>query len=413
MNKNLSPLCYVVSAVACLAIALYSFAHFGYHDRLFIVPIFALALLWAGANLWRQFRGNSEYRIERLSNPGKLLRRALIRYVVWGVIFLTGVEFLSTHSYYATNEKTLYFLRSFMQWYFILGLPYFMLTLTFKASHTADFFDPAIRLFLMGKYLFRGLLVPQARPRARRVFTRRYHRKVLLNLVMRVYFIPVMVIQVYNGFQLSVHGLSQGLPGGDLLTLLFWLTGVLWLVDSLAAATSYSIESRWTENHSRSIDLTTAGWTVCFACYPPLNEVTSTLFLFSPNVVGNSVQDLVFAHSTFFMALKVLEFTLLVALVYTDLSLGPSVANITFKRLQSRGPYALVRHPATTCKLTLWWMQSIFFIQFWSWDVIIGQVMWNVIYILRALTEERHLRQYAEYRQYMQKVPYRFIPGLI
>ena len=230
---------------------------------------------------------------------------------------------------------------------------------------------------------------------------------------MRVYFIPVMVIQVYNGFQLSIHGLSQGMHTGNLLTLLFWLTGVLWLMDSLAAATSYSIESRWTENHTRSIDLTAGGWIVCFACYPPLNEVTSTLFLFAPNIVSNNLQDLVFPHSSFFIALKVLEFTLLAALVYTDLTLGPSVANITFKRLQSRGPYALVRHPATTCKLTLWWIQSLFYIQFWSWEIVIGQIMWNVIYILRALTEERHLRQYAEYRQYMQQVPYRFIPGII
>ena len=46
-------------------------------------------------------------------------------------------------------------------------------------------------------------------------------------------------------------------------------------------------------------------------------------------------------------------------------------------------------------------------------QLILGHLAWNVIYVLRALTEERHLRHYAEYREYMQRVKYRFIPGLI
>ena len=37
----------------------------------------------------------------------------------------------------------------------------------------------------------------------------------------------------------------------------------------------------------------------------------------------------------------------------------------------------------------------------------------TAIYYMRAITEERHLARDPEYRLYMKKVPYRFIPGVL
>ncbi len=39
--------------------------------------------------------------------------------------------------------------------------------------------------------------------------------------------------------------------------------------------------------------------------------------------------------------------------------------------------------------------------------------MWNLLYILRAITEERHLGKFEEYREYIKKVKYRFIPWVV
>jgi protein-S-isoprenylcysteine O-methyltransferase Ste14 len=110
--------------------------------------------------------------------------------------------------------------------------------------------------------------------------------------------------------------------------------------------------------------------------------------------------------------LKIVEILILIVLVYSDLSLGPSGANITYKKLQTTGPYGSVRHPGTTCKLSYWWWQVIFYRDFWTPHRVLGQLAWNVIYVLRALTEERHLKQFSEYRAYMKKVKYRFIPKI-
>ena len=43
---------------------------------------------------------------------------------------------------------------------------------------------------------------------------------------------------------------------------------------------------------------------------------------------------------------------------------------------------------------------------------ILSLMAWSSIYYMRAITEERHLALDPEYRVYMQKVKYRFLPGI-
>ncbi len=98
--------------------------------------------------------------------------------------------------------------------------------------------------------------------------------------------------------------------------------------------------------------------------------------------------------------------------IYSDISLGPSVANITLKKLQTRGMYGIIRHPGAATKLLYWLLQSVFYRQFWTAKFLFGYLGWGLLYVLRALTEERHLSKFAEYRAYRKKVKYRFIPGI-
>jgi protein-S-isoprenylcysteine O-methyltransferase Ste14 len=37
---------------------------------------------------------------------------------------------------------------------------------------------------------------------------------------------------------------------------------------------------------------------------------------------------------------------------------------------------------------------------------------WSLLYFLRAITEERHLGNDPDYREYCKKVRYRFVPGV-
>jgi protein-S-isoprenylcysteine O-methyltransferase Ste14 len=73
--------------------------------------------------------------------------------------------------------------------------------------------------------------------------------------------------------------------------------------------------------------------------------------------------------------------------------------------------YSVVRHPAYASKNISWWLERLPGMgNMWNALPLLG---WNMIYILRALTEERHLSKDRAYRAYREKVRYRFIPWVI
>lgn len=408
---HLSPHFYVAATLLTALGAFWGFKTYGYHDQLFYIPIFVAPLVWALGNLWRQ-RRDDYFSIERGQSLLQLLRRAIVRYFVWLGVFFLALTFYETHDYYSKQLTNLLFLREWFDLYVTYGVLYFIATLKFKASRTEDFYDNAIRLLALCKYTLLATFSRRDRKRARIAWRNTYNRKVVLNLFMRAYFIPVMVVQIYSGLKGSISLSADDFSHYNIMTMLLWISGILWFADALSAASADCIESRWVENRSRSIDLTAGGWLICLCCYAPFNQVTGTLFPFAPLVATNNAADLIFVDQTLLLILKFVEVGILAALVYSDLSLGPSGANITFKKLQDRGPYGIVRHPATTCKMVLWWSQSLLYVNFWSWEIVFGHLMWNVIYILRALSEERHLKRFPEYRAYMDKVRYRLIPGV-
>lgn len=412
MSSNISPHAYVLMAILAAALSYFGFKAYGGLDEWFFLPIFAVAFFWGVANFIRQWRGLSHFYIDKNIRLVPLLRRAVARYVVWMVVLFVGIKFLGSHPYYQRYDKSMEFLDALLDIYFIAGMPYFLLTLIFKASRVEDFYDPAVRLLHILKQIGIGFMVRGHRRFA--VLDKAYNRKVLLNLVMRAYFIPFMVVQVYITMDSAIRFSADDFNNYNLMTILVWLSSMLWFMDALVASAGYSIESRWAENRTRSIDMTVGGWLVCMACYEPFNQVTGTLFPFGPFIANVAPESFVFAEQTAIYIFKMVEIALLVALIYSDLSLGPSGVNITLKRLQTRGPYGIIRHPGTVCKLSLWWLQTAFYAQFWaSPQLIIGHLAWNALYILRAYTEERHLCKHEEYRAYMARVRYRFIPGVI
>jgi protein-S-isoprenylcysteine O-methyltransferase Ste14 len=411
-NRHLSPHYYVASSVLSATICFFIFSAFGGQDQYYYVAILLLAAFWAAGLMFRQWQGGSQFTIERKQTWGKLLRRAIVRYCVWNAVIALGIGFYNILPYYRANVKTVYYLERLFFLSLIFGIPYFILTLKCKASRIEDYYDPAIRLIHIFRHIGRGLVSPAHRPRIFRVLRRPINRKVLLNFVLRCYYIPVMVSQVALGFQDTIGLAAIRFLNYDLLAILSWIIAFLWLVDSLTGSAGYSIESRWLENRSRSIDLTAGGWWVCLCCYSPLNQVTGTLFPFAPTVVSDNPSDLIFPYQGMLYIVKIATVLSLACLLYCDMSLGPSGVNITFKKLQDRGPYGIIRHPGTVCKLMFWWLQSFLYIKFWSVEIIFGQLMWNTIYVLRALSEERHLLHFPEYRDYTKRVRYRFIPGV-
>ena len=419
MNKNISPHTYVLSTLFVVAATLLFFEYYSFKEQYFYIPVFSLAIIYAALNFIRQRRGLSAFSTDKKINLATLVKKSIARYIVWLTIIYLAYTFFRLAPFYglppysaSTVRANTVFFEYFLNIYLIAGLPYFILTNKFKASRVEDYYDPAIRIIHMLKQVFLRTLRGDNVNSILRVFRKKYNRKVLLSFLMRTYFVPIMVVQVYSYTVYSVNFLNNPVNNYQLLSILFGITGILWLADTINASLSYCIESRWMENRTRSIDLTLGGWFVCLICYTPLNEIPSYFFFFAPTVVTNNESQLIIENINFLYTIKIIEILLLATHIYIDISLGPSVANITLKKLQTKGFYGLIRHPGTTFKLLFWLIQSVFYKRFWSLKIIFGYFMWATIYVLRALTEERHLSQHEEYIEYKKKVKYRFFPKL-
>jgi protein-S-isoprenylcysteine O-methyltransferase Ste14 len=92
------------------------------------------------------------------------------------------------------------------------------------------------------------------------------------------------------------------------------------------------------------------------------------------------------------------------------LNLGRSFGILIAARtIKTGGPYAIVRHPIYATDISL---RVAFILQNHSAYNITIAVVSIMAYVYRAILEERFLSQFPEYRDYAQRVRYRFIPGV-
>ena len=98
-------------------------------------------------------------------------------------------------------------------------------------------------------------------------------------------------------------------------------------------------------------------------------------------------------------------------MIFSLLSLGRSFGVIPANRdVKSSGAYRLVRHPLYAC-------EAVFYLGFLAGNVSIHNVLLILLVIagqvVRAVREERLLSRDENYVDYLTRIRYRFIPGLI
>ena len=199
------------------------------------------------------------------------------------------------------------------------------------------------------------------------------------------------------------------------------LIDVFFITECALYAFGYAVESRRCRNLVKSVDPTFLGWAAALACYPPFNSLLN-------NWVGwYTSDDPTFQHDWVTAIAKFAILFCFVVYVWGAFSLGKKCSNLTNRGIVTSGAFGWVRHPAYAGKNLAWWIAMCAQISFVpltvvpiSWkDVfaaigrpILTMAFWSFIYFLRAITEERHLSNDADYIAYAQKVRYRFIPGV-
>lgn len=180
------------------------------------------------------------------------------------------------------------------------------------------------------------------------------------------------------------------------------LIDLLYLVDVFLAVIAYALTLRPLDTHVRSAEPTVLGWVVCLACYQPFNSVTSALFPYDQDGLswGGVFDRSPLLYTLWGSAILVL------ACIYVSATVvfGLRFSNLTHRGIITAGAFRWTKHPAYLSKNISWWMISVPFIAGAGWlqalqsCLLLGGV--NLIYFLRARTEERHLSRDPVYREY-------------
>ena len=250
----------------------------------------------------------------------------------------------------------------------------------------------------------------------------RDEQQAVLALTLKFFFVPLMVnwlIGTTTDVRAHWGALWSQASGTSFLALfdshLYLLAFKLMLmVDVFLFTVGYIIEIPALGNEIRSVDPTVAGWLVCLACYPPFNQALSSFFPWQARDFPR------FGDPAFHIAMNCLILAAMTIYASASLALGLRASNLTNRGIVRRGPYAWIRHPAYAAKNLAWWIGALpaigaafmhsFGAGLWALGCVVA---WTILYLLRALTEERHLLKLDNgYAQYMRNVPYRFVPRL-
>jgi protein-S-isoprenylcysteine O-methyltransferase Ste14 len=350
-----------------------------------------------------------------------LMISTLYRYTTLLIVFYLIFFIVNKHYYFSDNsfEIAKTFFNDFLGVYITFGIPYIFLTLKYKQSLKFDFNDYSINLMLF----FRGLLYyiygffikkkSYLRRAKTTTFSKRV-RKILLTYLVILFFLTLMINFLGNEYSqldkaidilLSLNNRSSFFDRYNAYYVMLY--HLIFFVDVSLAIIGYTFASRWLDNRTKSVDITLGGWIVALMCYPPMNSGFAGKFINyslpeTHPVITSEIGRMII------MALTLLLFSIY---VWSTIALSFKFSNLTNRGIVTTGPYSIVRHPAYISKNLAWWLENTFVLSnFWAAVALFG---WNIIYILRALTEERHLLKDPKYQAYCRKVKYRFIPGVI
>ncbi len=182
-----------------------------------------------------------------------------------------------------------------------------------------------------------------------------------------------------------------------------FILALLILVDTSIFLFGYMFESTRLKSRVRSVEPTLLGWIVCLWCYPPFNSFSFAAF--DIDFVSIHIPVATWAEPIVLVSISLCW----LIFVWASIALGFKASNLTNRGIVSSGPYRFCRHPAYTAKIAVWLIEAVFLGKYFI-GLFLGFL---IIYLLRSLTEERHLSMDADYQRYKKKVPYRFIPGII
>lgn len=220
------------------------------------------------------------------------------------------------------------------------------------------------------------------------------------NWLVKAFFMPLMISYMIGSTQGLIHAPVE-FP--DFQAAYQFGHAIIMFADLLYAAIGYVVTLRILNAHIRSSEPTFRGWVVAIACYTPFWDVMlfSRFFDYSDEIFWyNWLENYPVIEVVWGCAIL----GLLTVYSLATVCLGIRFSNLTYRGLITSGPYRFTKHPAYVTKNISWWLVSVPFLSNEGWDVALTHcallIFVNVVYYLRARTEELHLSNYPEYVEY-------------
>ncbi|MCU0913707.1 MAG: hypothetical protein MUC88_03980 [Planctomycetes bacterium] len=334
---------------------------------------------------------------------GRVIPKALCKYVLWGLVLWGILKFYGVHPLYKNSTVHMQrFFADFLRLFVVLGFPYFILAEKYRYSLDNVMGDPYLRVVSLLKALCRGRFAL-----IKRRLLQRPYKRIYLAVLIRIHYVPIMVEQVYVGISRLSGDLGHPPGQSSLSATLLSLTALAWLIDSNNAAVGYFWESWFTKTRMREVDTDPLHWFVVLICYVPFIMYAAQFVPF-PALPESSAPLL--NHRGWNAAIDVASVVFLMLYMLSGSALSFSTSNLSYKKIQTKGLYALVRHPATAFKLGFFGLSFFRYRAAYTVAGILCYLVWSTVYICRLLAEEQFLRQFPDYRRYMKKTKYRLIP---
>ncbi len=178
---------------------------------------------------------------------------------------------------------------------------------------------------------------------------------------------------------------------------------LIFFVEYIVVVVGYCCTLKLFNTQIRTTDQSGLGWLACLACYGPLWMALYPAYL----AYGNQSywQGALENMPVMFIVLWGTAILLLsVYYVRCTIAFGLRFSNLTNRGIITNGPYRWFKHPAYLVKNISFWMISVPFIPTAGFAEAIRTclllILVNVLYYVRAKTEENHLRSDPDYVAY-------------
>ncbi len=241
-------------------------------------------------------------------------------------------------------------------------------------------------------------------------------RQHALGWTVKAFFLPLMFAYFHGNI---INFRTADFSSLDLMGWHHFLYNLLILVDLGCIVVGYALTVRLFDNHIRSTEPTWSGWLPALICYQPFwGLVGPQYFAYRTDMDWGSLLAPYPLLQALFSAIIL---GLMAVYTWASVSFGLRFSNLTHRGVITNGPYRFTKHPAYLSKNLSWWFEALPFVApfvfgfrggGWSghWGDAAGRTLRllgvNLVYYIRARTEERHLSHdplYVRYALWMER----------